>query len=71
LFECGASLSASLIEAQLVDEIIIYVAPKLLGASARSLVDLNIDSMSQSYDFEFTDQRQVGSDIRLTLSRKG
>ena len=71
LFECGASLSASLIEAQLVDEIIIYVAPKLLGASARSLVDLNIDSMSQSCDLEFTDQRQVGSDIRLTLSRKG
>ena len=70
LFECGASLSASLIEAELVDEVIIYIAPKLLGASGRSLVDLNIESMSQSFDLEFTDQRQVGADVRMTLCRK-
>lgn len=70
LFECGASLSASLIRAELVDEIIVYIAPKLLGASARSLVDLSIEKMTDSFELEFSDQRQVGADIRMTLTRK-
>ncbi len=68
LVEAGATLSTAFIRAGLVDELIIYIAPKLLGSDARSLLNIaGIESMSDSLDFEITDLRQVDSDIRVVL----
>ncbi len=70
--EAGATLAASFIEQNLVDELIIYIAPKLMGSEGRGLVNLlGLDSMEQVIDLSITDMRMVGKDIRIraTLNR--
>ncbi len=69
LFECGATLAGSLIRARLVDEIVIYMAPVLLGGQARSLVDLGeLVEMSDATSLNIIDCRSVGADLRITAS---
>lgn len=68
LVEAGATLSTAFIQAGLVDELIIYIAPKLLGSDARSMLNIvGIESMSDSLDFEIIDLRQMDRDIRVVL----
>jgi diaminohydroxyphosphoribosylaminopyrimidine deaminase/5-amino-6-(5-phosphoribosylamino)uracil reductase len=65
--EAGATLAASLIEQDLVDELIVYLAPKLMGSDGRGLVHiLGLTSMQQAIDLEINDVRMVGPDIRIT-----
>ncbi len=72
LFECGPTLAGSLLQAEWVDEIVLYVAPKLMGHEGRGLVNLpQIQSMDQVPDFTIQDVRRVGADLRLTLVKKG
>ncbi len=64
--EAGATLAKSLIEEQLVDELILYLAPKLMGSDGRGLMGaLGFTSMSDVFDLEIKDVRQVGVDIRI------
>jgi diaminohydroxyphosphoribosylaminopyrimidine deaminase/5-amino-6-(5-phosphoribosylamino)uracil reductase len=71
LFECGPTLAASLVRSGLVDEIVIYIAPVLMGATARSLLNLpEIDRMSDLVNLEVLDLARIGEDIRLTLGLK-
>ncbi|WP_102556720.1 bifunctional diaminohydroxyphosphoribosylaminopyrimidine deaminase/5-amino-6-(5-phosphoribosylamino)uracil reductase RibD [Vibrio splendidus] len=64
--EAGATLAKSLIEARLVDELILYLAPKLMGSDGRGLMgELGLTSMSDVIDLEIKDVRQVGVDIRI------
>ena len=68
LVEAGATLSTAFIQAGLVDELIVYIAPKLLGSDARSMLNIvGIESMLDSLDFEITDLRQIDRDIRVVL----
>jgi diaminohydroxyphosphoribosylaminopyrimidine deaminase/5-amino-6-(5-phosphoribosylamino)uracil reductase len=68
LVEAGATLSTAFIKAGLVDELIVYIAPKLLGSDARSLLNIaGIESMSDSLNFEITDLQQIDRDIRVVL----
>ncbi len=68
LVEAGATLSTAFIQAGLVDELIVYIAPKLLGSDARSMLNIaGIESMSDSLDFEIVDLRQIDGDIRVVL----
>ena len=67
LFECGATLAGAIVDAGLVDELVLYASPAVLGADARSLLRLaKVDSMRDRIDFEITDLRYIGSDIRMT-----
>jgi len=66
--EGGAELAASLLAEQLVDELVLYQAPLVLGTDARALVALQgLTSMEQRLEFQYTDIAQVGCDVRLTL----
>ena len=66
--EAGATLAGTLLENKLVDEIIIYLAPKLMGDSARGLAVLSeLTEMAQVPTFSFTDITQVGDDLRITV----
>jgi len=68
LVEAGPTLSTAFIKAGLVDELIVYIAPKLLGSDARSLLNIaGIESMSDSLNFVITDLRQIDRDIRVVL----
>ncbi len=65
--EAGATLSGALIEQQLVDELVIYTAPLLLGSDARPLFHLPLASMSEKIRLKRVDQRMVGNDQRVVL----
>ncbi len=66
LVEAGATLSGSFIRSGLVDELIIYIAPKLLGSDAKGLLDITgIESLSESLNFEVLDVETIGTDIKV------
>lgn len=66
--ECGSQLAGSLIQANLVDELIIYQAPILLGNHARGLFDLpGLTALADASLWQFVDVTPVGNDLRLTL----
>ena len=64
--ECGSSLTGALIQQQLVDEIVLYMAPDLLGTQAQGLFDLGeISVMSDKIQLSISDVRMIGRDIKL------
>ncbi len=66
--EAGPTLCGALFAAGLVDELLLYVAPLLLGDSARPLLQLpTLDDMAQRWQLRVVEQRQVGCDWRLRL----
>lgn len=66
--EAGATLGGALLKAGLVDELLLYVAPLLLGGDARPLLSgLGIGTLAQRLAFKLVDVRQVGEDLRLLL----
>lgn len=66
LVEAGAGLSGAFWRAGLVDEVIVYMAPRLLGSQARPLMQLPFESMSEAMDVAITDMRAIGQDWRIT-----
>jgi len=67
--EAGATLCGALIQAQLVDEIVIYMAPTLMGGDARSLLNfIGLDSMADKVNLNISDIRKVGKDWRITAT---
>ena len=70
LLECGPTLAGSFIAKQLVDEMVLYIAPKLLGDDAAPLIRTRLSSLAVPSSFEFRDLRQLGDDVRLILKLK-
>ena len=67
ILEMGATLSGTFLREGLIDEIIIYMAPVLMGHEARPLFRLpGIDSMDRKVPLDITDMRRVGDDWRIT-----
>ena len=65
--EAGAKLCGALLQAQLVDEIVVYLAPHLMGDSARGLFSLpGLDQMEHRIELTFTDVRSIDTDLRIT-----
>jgi diaminohydroxyphosphoribosylaminopyrimidine deaminase/5-amino-6-(5-phosphoribosylamino)uracil reductase len=68
LVEAGPTLTGAFVRDGLVDELLIYIAPKLLGPQGRPLFELPpLEDLQQAQSFEILDSRQVGSDIRLRM----
>ncbi|WP_394166762.1 bifunctional diaminohydroxyphosphoribosylaminopyrimidine deaminase/5-amino-6-(5-phosphoribosylamino)uracil reductase RibD [Photobacterium piscicola] len=64
--EAGASLAGALLQQQLVDSLILYQAPKLMGSDSRGLIDITgLTSMTQTPLLTITDVGLVGDDIRI------
>ncbi len=71
LVECGPTLAGSFLAAGLVDELVLYIAPSLLGSDARGLAALpGLDRLDQRVQLQFSDVRQVGDDLRVTATLK-
>lgn len=66
LVESGARLAGAFVQAGLVDELVIYTAPALLGSQARPLLELPITAMAGKVPLILKDVRMVGADIRMT-----
>lgn len=66
--EAGPALCGALLERGLVDELLLYVAPTLLGDSARPLLALpSLASMDERSGWRLLDHRMLGGDARLLL----
>ncbi len=66
LVESGAQLAGAFIEQDLVDELILFQAPKLIGADGKGLVALpSIEKLSATKNLKIKDVRMVGPDIRI------
>ncbi len=67
LLECGPTLAGSFLAAKLVDELVLYIAPHLMGDSARGLFHLpGLQRMRDRIALEWLDVRQVGDALRVT-----
>ncbi len=67
LVEAGATLSTAFFQEGLVDELISYIAPTLLGKSARAMFNAEFEYMAEQLRFTLLDVTQIDQDIRLRL----
>lgn len=66
LVEAGSILNGALLQAGLVDELLLYVAPQLLGDMARGMAQLGeLTMLDQCVELEWLDVRNVGKDLRI------
>ncbi len=67
--EAGARLCGALLSQGLVDEIVLYTAPHIMGNTGKPLFHIpEIQAMSERITLDLKDVRQVGKDIRITLT---
>jgi diaminohydroxyphosphoribosylaminopyrimidine deaminase/5-amino-6-(5-phosphoribosylamino)uracil reductase len=66
LAEAGVTLNGAMLRAGLVDELLLYIAPQLLGDISRGMVQLGeLTSLDQRINLKWQDLRRVGSDLRV------
>lgn len=66
LVEAGTTLNGALLQQGLVDELLFYYAPTLLGSTARGMLGLpELTAMSQRVDLDILDVGRIGQDIRI------
>lgn len=69
--EAGATLAGALIEENLVDELIVYIAPKLLGDKARGLCRLpNLTELKEAPKWSLQSAIQIGNDLKTVYTRE-
>lgn len=67
--EAGGRLLGALMQNHLVDELIYYIAPKLMGNPAMGCLETTAwQSMDEIYELDWTDQRMVGKDLKLVAN---
>ncbi len=67
MVEAGSQLNGALLQSGLIDELVIYMAPKIMGDGANGLFHLpDLTTMTQNIDLQITDIRAVGRDWRIT-----
>ena len=71
LVEAGSILNGALLQAGLVDELVLYLAPQLLGDMARGMAQLGeLTMLDQCVELEWQDVRNVGKDLRIVVRMK-
>ena len=71
MIEGGATIASAFLRADLVDELILYLAPLMLGAGTRAVADLGIGTLAEAgrwrWDSTGGHARTLGADLRLHL----
>lgn len=71
LVEAGRILNGALLQAGLLDELVLYLAPQLLGDMARGMAQLGeLTQLDQRVELAWQDVRSVGRDLRIVASLK-
>jgi diaminohydroxyphosphoribosylaminopyrimidine deaminase/5-amino-6-(5-phosphoribosylamino)uracil reductase len=67
MLEAGATLAGSALASGVVDELVVYMAPHIMGADAKGMFNIpGLDSMQDRIDLNIQDMRMVGNDLRIT-----
>ncbi|MDE2453093.1 MAG: dihydrofolate reductase family protein, partial [Burkholderiales bacterium] len=69
--EAGHKLNASLLREGLVDELLVYLAPKLIGIGREMAAFGPLESLAEAIDFRYVDFALVGDDLRLRARPPG
>lgn len=69
LVESGATLAGSFVQQELFDELVIYMAPTLLGSDARPLLQWPLTEMKQQLKLDIREITAIGQDWRITAAR--
>lgn len=69
LVESGPTFGTALLRENLIDEIVLFQAPTLLGSGTPSISDLGITNISGRLDFEIADVEVIGADLKITLTK--
>ena len=68
LVECGPRLAGSVIEQGLLDELVLYIAPKLLGQQTCDLAVLpSLSTLAQAIELNIVDITPISRDVKITL----
>jgi diaminohydroxyphosphoribosylaminopyrimidine deaminase / 5-amino-6-(5-phosphoribosylamino)uracil reductase len=71
LLEGGPRLAGAFLSAGLIDKVVCYLAPRLLGAGSAALVDTGVGTIADAIELEFIDVTRIGPDLRvIALPRK-
>jgi diaminohydroxyphosphoribosylaminopyrimidine deaminase/5-amino-6-(5-phosphoribosylamino)uracil reductase len=65
LLEGGPTLAGAFVEARCVDEVVAYIAPKLLGDGAHALGQSGIESLAEAVTLEVDDVERLGDDLKV------
>jgi diaminohydroxyphosphoribosylaminopyrimidine deaminase/5-amino-6-(5-phosphoribosylamino)uracil reductase len=66
LVEAGPTFGSALLTARLIDEIVIYIAPAILGSGLNSIADLGIKSIEEKLQLSLISHEVIDKDIKLT-----
>lgn len=67
LLECGPELAGAFMRAGLIDEVVAYLAPALLGTGAPMIADLGIATIASQKKLELRDVQEIEGDVRITM----
>ena len=65
LLEAGSGLNSAMIDAELIDEFIIYIAPVLLGTDAKPMTELSFEKMSEKISLNIIELTQIANDLKI------
>ena len=65
--ECGPTLAGAVMQANLVDELVLFLAPKFMGMGKPLLQLPELDKMSDLRAWSLSDTRRIGPDLKLVL----
>lgn len=68
--EAGSGLNGALLDAGLIDELLVYMAPKVLGSGQSMFASRDLFDLSDIARFEWVEQTRVGDDLKLRLRLK-
>ncbi|HUM86571.1 MAG TPA: bifunctional diaminohydroxyphosphoribosylaminopyrimidine deaminase/5-amino-6-(5-phosphoribosylamino)uracil reductase RibD [Actinomycetota bacterium] len=70
LLEGGATVAAAFIRADMVDDLVWFTAPKMLGAGTRAIGELGISAIDSAIAWQVNDVQSVGDDVMIRSSRR-
>ena len=68
LIEAGAAITSAFLQAQLIDEWVVYQAPCLLGKTAIEMSDLDFSSIAQQLSLNLVSHETIGRDLKLIFN---
>ena len=71
LLETGATLAGAMMTENLIDELVVFMAPVLMGSDARPLLNMPLHTMAEKHSLDILDIRAVGNDWKITTRPKG